>query len=324
MNAVTAMDVHRPFVEDTNLEDKVTINLISDYHRTTNHLNRTSPSGETYDGDTSDHNESYPTHVSPNGIPGPYVSDESDSFDGERSCPESVASSLICGDNIKKHVANKSPHLSDDSVTLPVSGECAVEINKPDFHHSSQARDGKISVTPLDDETFIISSSASLLTEDYERIPEPMKARVQYHRRKRLEWKLHSSNLSTAEHKCQETSNSWTVYDDLLEEIEESIDTSGRRCDPALTVETAFPLNGPYHTSNGGISATIENYLNQRFLNFSEEPQAGLCYRYLPPSPTKTCTEISTMTEPEEKEDDDSARRRKAQCLPLCRCMPKK
>ncbi|VDP86992.1 unnamed protein product [Echinostoma caproni] len=151
-----------------------------------------------------------------------------------------------------------------------------------------------------------------------------MKARVQFHRRKRLEWKLNTSNPSTADRKCQDTSNSWTVYDDLLEELEESFEAPGRHYDPSVLVEPSLSYNGTCHTSNGGMSVTIEKYLNQRFLNFLEEPQTGVCYRYLPASPTKLCAEISTMTDPEDKDDDDSARRRKANCLPLCRCMPKK
>ncbi|KAA0187354.1 hypothetical protein FBUS_08032 [Fasciolopsis buskii] len=324
MNVVLPKEVRRPLVDGTKLNDKLSVTRIVENCKTNIYVSRTSPSGETYDGDISDHNESYPTHVSPNSISGPYISEELDSFDGDASSSESVATSLICGDNLEKRIIQRSPRLSEDSLTLPVSGESFGKLNKLDFHSNFPNRCEKVSVTSVDDETFIISSSTSLLTEDYEKIPEPMKARVQLHRRKRLEWKFNSSNPSTVEHKCPETSNSWTVYDDLLEEIEENLDASGRRCDPQQMADSDPPCNGTYQAYNDGISTAIENYLNQRFLNFPEESKAGFCYQYLPLSPTKMCAEMSTMTDPEEQEEDDSACRRKAHCLPLCRCMPKK
>ncbi|KAF6776520.1 hypothetical protein AHF37_03487 [Paragonimus kellicotti] len=281
------------------------------------------PGDEILNEEASHIHERNPMGISSYNLLGPYVTDENDFWGGP--FPESVALSLIYGDTMGNNLIELSPYLSEDSLTLPVHTLRGPKLQITEDHTEKESASKVLQYKPnlMDDETVLLSSSASLITDEYDKINEPVQAKVQYHRRKRLEWKLQSSQASsTNDRKPTETGSSWTVYDDLLEEIEDSLAATNRIRERSGFGDPSESFNALSYPEPKEMTKLIENYLNQKFLNFTHRSTD----RYpCATERTKSCSEIATMTEIEDKnEDEESHNTRKPGCLLLCRCMSKK
>ncbi|KAF5397642.1 hypothetical protein PHET_08889 [Paragonimus heterotremus] len=281
------------------------------------------PGDELQNEETSDIHEKNPMEITSYNLLGPYVTDENDFWGGP--FPESVAASLIYGDSVENNLIELNPYQSENSITLPVHTLRGPKLQITEDHteNESASKVLQFKPNPIDDETVLLSSSASLITDEYDKINEPVQAKVQYHRRKRLEWKLQSSQASsTNDRKPTETASSWTVYDDLLEEIEESLAATNRTRERSGLGDPSESFNALSYPEPREMTKLIENYLNQKFLNFTHRSTD----RYpCATERTKLCSEIATMTEIEDKnEDEESHNTRKPSCLLLCRCMSKK
>ncbi|TGZ74039.1 hypothetical protein CRM22_001166 [Opisthorchis felineus] len=286
----------------------------------------TSPAGETSDGDFFTCHEQNPNSVSSDVPAGPYLSDENENWEPDLPCPESLATSIIYGDTDEYKIIGRSPHITDDSV-LPV---LVRTLRQPTLNDSVHVQaPSKVSCLPkrmADEESVQFTSSTSLVTDDYVKTQEPVKAEVHVHRRKKLEWKLQpTSEPLTSEPRWRGSRNSWTVYDDLLEDLEDSLcpveshthDQSSTGLDPSES------FNGLDLPASKRMCEIIEDYLQRKFLNFSGRLDRDTDY----PNSTKICSEIATMTDAEEKDDEEDESwfaNRRSQCLPVCRCVPKR
>ncbi|CAH8503105.1 unnamed protein product [Dicrocoelium dendriticum] len=282
-----------------------------------------SPCGETRREEAPEDRESNPMRISSKGLVGPYVSEDNDRW--EVPYPESLASSLIYGDTIENNLIEMSPHLSEDSVMVPINGCRTNRWRLKGMHDGSQIipKSQRSSTNLKEDDTILLTSSASLLTDDGERLHEPVKARVQYHRRKRLEWRLQNSQPLSPDSKLRDSVNSWTVYDDLLEELEDSLETAARWREQSGQVDASDSVNGLGFSHPNELYQIIESYLQQKLRDF--EYQSQLCQQNNPTIPVKAYSEIATMTEVEGKEEEDeSAYAMRAHCLPTCQCVPKR
>ncbi|CAL8102943.1 unnamed protein product [Calicophoron daubneyi] len=287
-----------------------------------NPKNNVSSGGEGTDNEPRDMYEPSPTSVTPNQLLGPYVIDDQDGKDG--AYPESVATTAVHGDTTEHRVTQISPHLSDGSLTVPANERTTPKIFK--MLERSVSReclgDTRFGSTVQDDESVLLSSSASLITEEYDKINEPARAKIQYHKRKRLEWKLQYNQPLSEERKTTEGGNSWTVYDDLLEDLEESIDVSGNRKCPSIPPDQPTIVNRNVQPPGTQMTWDLGSYLNQKFLNFDSQIYSKGYQDYIAQNQPNRNMDASTMTGIEEKDDDESQARGVHNCL--CRCMPRK
>ncbi|KER26833.1 hypothetical protein T265_13918, partial [Opisthorchis viverrini] len=287
----------------------------------------TTPAGETADGDYFTCHEQNPNSVSSDVPVGPYLSDENENWEPDLPCAESLATSIIYGDTDQYKIIGRNHHITDDSTTLQVLVRA---LKQPTLEESVHVQaPSKVSCLPkkvADEESIQFTSSTSLVTDDYEKNQEPVKAEVHVHRRKKLEWKLQpNSEPLTSEPRPRGSRNSWTVYDDLLEDLEDSLcpveshthDRSSTGLDPSES------FNGLDLPASKRMYEIIEDYLQRKFLNFSGRLDRDTDYT----RSTKICAEIATMTDAEERDDDEEESwfaNRRSQCLPMCRCVPKR